>query len=145
MEKALAFLLPLNETVLDPSAVKCVQAAPICGYCKLCTGYFEPQPISLNTAAENQLSGALGRLFALAENYPQLKANQNYLALQEELTSTENKISFARQYYNDEVNRLNAAVQSFPSNIIAAQFGFKNAEFFEVEVPEERQAPQVKF
>ena len=96
-------------------------------------------------AAENMLTSTLRSLMAVSENYPNLKADQTMLRLQEELTSTENKISFARQYYNDEVNRLNAAVQSFPSNVIAAQFGFKNAEFFEVEVPEERTVPQVKF
>ncbi len=96
-------------------------------------------------AAENMLTSTLRSLMAVSENYPNLKADQTMMRLQEELTSTENKISFARQYYNDEVNRLNTAVQSFPSNVIAAQFGFKNAEFFEVEVPEERKAPQVKF
>ncbi len=96
-------------------------------------------------AAENMLTSTLRSLMAVSENYPNLKADQTMMRLQEELTTTENKISFARQYYNDEVNRLNTTVQSFPSNIIAAQFGFKNAEFFEVEVPEERKAPQVKF
>lgn len=96
-------------------------------------------------AAENMLTSTLRSLMAVSENYPNLKADQTMMRLQEELTSTENKISFARQYYNDEVNRLNTAVQSFPGNIIAAQFGFKSAEFFQVEIPEERQAPQVKF
>ena len=96
-------------------------------------------------AAENMLTSTLRSLMAVSENYPNLKADQTMMRLQEELTTTENKISFARQYYNDEVNRLNTAVQSFPSNVIAAQFGFKNAEFFEVELPEERKAPQVKF
>ena len=95
--------------------------------------------------AENQLSQTLGRLFALAEAYPQLKANQNFLALQEELTSTENKISFSRQYYNDSVLRYNNLTQTFPSNIIAGMFGFKQAEFFQVEAPAEREVPTVKF
>jgi LemA protein len=95
--------------------------------------------------AENQLSATLGRLFALAENYPQLKANQNFLALQEELTSTENKISFSRQYYNDSVLRYNNQIQSFPSNMVAGMFGFKQAEFFEVAAPAEREVPVVKF
>ncbi len=96
-------------------------------------------------AAENMLTSTLRSLMAVSENYPNLKADQTMMRLQEELTTTENKISFARQFYNDEVNRLNTTVQAFPSNIIAAQFGFKVADFFQVEVPEERQAPQVKF
>ncbi|MFN3412468.1 MAG: LemA family protein [Thermoanaerobaculum sp.] len=94
---------------------------------------------------ENLLSQALRSLFAVAENYPDLKANQNFLALQEELTSTENKIAFARQYYNDSVLRLNNLIQMFPSNIIANQFGFKPEVFFELEAPQERQRPEVKF
>jgi len=96
-------------------------------------------------AAENNLSGALGRLFALAENYPQLKANQNYLALQEELTSTENKISFSRQFYNDSVLKYNNQLQSFPSNVIAGMGGFKTVDYFQVTAPEEREVPTVKF
>ena len=95
--------------------------------------------------AEGGLSQALGRLFAVAEAYPDLKANQNFLALQEELTSTENKISFARQFYNDSVLRYNNQTQMFPSNIIASMAGFKAAEFFEVTVPEEKKAPKVSF
>ncbi|MBI5869837.1 MAG: LemA family protein [Actinobacteria bacterium] len=85
--------------------------------------------------AENMLTGALKSLFAVAENYPDLKANQNVSQLQEELTSTENKISFARQLYNDVVMYFNNKVQTFPSNIIAGAFGFKAREYFEV--PEE--------
>ena len=96
-------------------------------------------------AAENALTSTLRSLMAVSENYPNLKADQNMMRLHEELTTTENKISFARQFYNDEVNRLNAMVQSFPTNIMAAQFGFKTAEFFQLEIPEERQVPQVKF
>ena len=95
--------------------------------------------------AENQLSSTLGRLFALAEAYPQLKANQNFLALQEELTSTENKIGFSRQFYNDSVLRYNNRLQTFPSNIMAGMFGFKQAEFFEVTATAEREVPTVKF
>jgi LemA protein len=95
--------------------------------------------------AEGGLSGALSRLFAVAEQYPNLKANENFLALQEELTSTENKISFARQFYNDSVMTLNNKVQMFPSNIIASVSGFKAGEFFEVESAAERQAPKVSF
>ncbi len=95
--------------------------------------------------AENALSQTLRSLFAVAEAYPDLKANQNFLALQEELTSTENKISFARQYYNDATLRLNNRIQMFPSSIIAGMFNFQLEKFFEVEAPEDRQVPQVKF
>ena len=82
--------------------------------------------------AENVLSGAMGRLFAVMEAYPDLKANQNVGRLMEELTGTENKISFARQFYNDSVMSLNNMVQSFPSNLIASSFGFKEGAYFEV-------------
>jgi len=95
--------------------------------------------------AETELSSALGRLLAVVENYPDLKANQNFLALQEELTSTENKISFSRQYYNDSVLSYNNRTQMFPSNIIASMTGFKASEFFEVSVAGEREAPKVTF
>ena len=95
--------------------------------------------------AEGGLSQALGRLFAVAEAYPELKANQNFLALQEELTSTENKISFARQFYNDTVLRFNNQTQMFPSNIVAGMAGFKASEFFEVTVPEEKNPVKVSF
>jgi len=94
---------------------------------------------------EGELSQALGRLLAVAEAYPELKANQNFLALQEELTSTENKISFSRQYYNDSVLRYNNKIQMFPSNVIAGMFNFKQSEFFETNVPEEREPPKVQF
>ena len=95
--------------------------------------------------AEGELSAALARLLAVAEAYPDLKANQNFLALQEELSSTENKISFSRQFYNDSVLGLNNQVQMFPSNIVASMTGFKNGEFFEVTVTNEREAPKVSF
>ncbi len=94
--------------------------------------------------ANNQLSETLKTLFAVVENYPDLKANQNFLRLQEELAHTENKISFARQFYNDVVMDYNNRVQMFPSSIIAGMFGFKLAEFYTV--PEaEREAPKVQF
>ena len=95
--------------------------------------------------AEGELSGALSRLLVVVERYPDLKANQNFLALQEELTSTENKISFSRQYYNDSVLRYNNQTQMFPSSIIAGMTGFKTGEFFEVTIAEEREAPKVSF
>ncbi len=96
-------------------------------------------------AAENVLSGALRQLFALSESYPDLKANQNFRDLQEELTSTENKIGFARQHYNNTVETYNNRVQSFPTVLVAGMFGFQAAEFFEMENPAEREAVKVKF
>ena len=95
--------------------------------------------------AEGELSSVLSRLLAVVENYPDLKANQNFLALQEELASTENKISFSRQFYNDSVLRYNNQTQMFPSNIIASMTGFKASEFFEVTLAAEREAPKVSF
>jgi len=95
--------------------------------------------------AEGELSSVLSRLLAVVENYPDLKANQNFLALQEELASTENKISFSRQFYNDSVLRYNNQTQVFPSNIVASMTGFKASEFFEVTLAAEREAPKVSF
>ena len=95
--------------------------------------------------AEGELGAALGRLFAVAESYPDLKASQNFLALQEELTSTENKISFSRQFYNDTVLKLNNQIQMFPSSIVAGMTGFKAGEFFETTAAEERAAVKVSF
>ena len=96
-------------------------------------------------AAEAGLTGALGRLFAVSESYPDLKASTNCLALQEELTSTENKISFSRQFYNEAVMRMNNRVQMFPGNIIAGMFNFTVEKFFEIEDEAERAAPKVDF
>jgi LemA protein len=92
--------------------------------------------------AENQLTAGLGRLLAVMENYPQLKSDQSVLRLQEELTTTENQISFARQAYNDLVMRLNTRIETFPTNLIASQFGFKEAEFFKA-APEDQAVPKV--
>ncbi len=95
-------------------------------------------------AAETQVSGTLGRLFALAESYPDLKANQNMLALQEELTSTENKVAFARQAYNDAVMTYNTQRELFPASLIAGLGGFAPATLFEIESPKEREAPECR-
>ena len=95
--------------------------------------------------AEQQLGGALMKFFAVAESYPDLKANQNFLALQEELSSTENKIGFARQFYNDSVMFYNTKIQSVPTNIIANMCGFKEEKLFGLESPEEREVPKVSF
>jgi LemA protein len=95
-------------------------------------------------AAENQITTGLGRLLAVIENYPQLKADENVLKLQEELTTTENQIAFARQSYNDVVLDLNTRIQSFPTNLIADNFGFKAAEYFKG-APEDAAVPKVDF
>jgi LemA protein len=94
-------------------------------------------------AKEDMLSSALGKLFALVENYPTLKSNENVLQLHEELTSTENKISFARQFYNDIATKFNIAQQVFPANMIASIFNFTAAELFEIKVATEREVPAV--
>jgi LemA protein len=97
------------------------------------------------SGAEAQLGGALGRLFALSEAYPDLKANQNMMQLTEELTSTENKIAFARQAYDDAVMVYNTSRETFPNVVLAGMFGFLPAELFKVEDPTERNAPKVSF
>lgn len=94
---------------------------------------------------EGMLSGALGNLLAVAENYPDLKASQNFAELQTSLAEVEEQVQFARRYYNGAVRDLNIAVESFPSNLIANAFGFKQAEFFELADPGDRAVPQVKF
>ncbi|MCL6624118.1 MAG: LemA family protein, partial [Fimbriimonadales bacterium] len=91
------------------------------------------------------LTRALGGLFALAENYPQLKASENMARLQEELASTENKIAFARQFYNDSVMEYNTKVEQFPSNILAALFNFRKRELFEIDLPEAREPVRIQF
>jgi LemA protein len=105
----------------------------------------DPNAMKQLNGAESQLSGTLGRLFALAEAYPDLKANQNMLNLQEELTSTENKVSFARQAYNDSVMQYNNMRESFPTVIVASLFGFSQADQFEITDIGERQSPKVNF
>jgi LemA protein len=92
---------------------------------------------------EGQLSQALGRLLAVAENYPTLKSNDNVKMLQEELSATENKVGFARQFYNDIATNFNTAQQVFPANLFAAAFGFKPAELFEITTPADRDVPVV--
>jgi LemA protein len=93
-------------------------------------------------AAENQITAGLGRLLAVMENYPQLKSDQKVLKLQEELTTTENQIAFSRQAYNDSVMQLNTRIESFPTNLIASNFGFKQAEYFQG-APEDQAVPKV--
>jgi LemA protein len=96
-------------------------------------------------SVESALSGALGRLMAVAEAYPDLKASQNFVDFQNALEEIENELSMSRRYYNGAVRNLNVAVESFPSNLVARQFGFSQAEFFEIEDPAERAVPKVSF
>ncbi len=105
----------------------------------------DPSSMQELAAAEGNLSGALGRLMMISESYPDLKANENMLALQEELTSTENKVSFSRQAYNDSVTIYNTTREMFPANVIAGSFGFGEAQLFVVDDEAERTAPKVEF
>jgi LemA protein len=105
----------------------------------------DPSAMQKLGAAEGALGGAMGRMFALMENYPDLKANQNMLALQEELSSTENRISFARQAFNDAVTAFNTGREVFPSNIIAGMFNFNEASLFEIDDDAQREVPKVSF
>jgi LemA protein len=105
----------------------------------------DPSAIKGLMGAETALTGALGKLFALSEAYPDLKANQNMAQLSEELSSTENKIAFARQAFNDAVMRYNTEREKFPNNMIAAPFNFREAQLFEIETAEQREAPKVSF
>lgn len=98
-----------------------------------------------HSGAENMLTQAIGRLFAVAEAYPNLKANENFMQLQEELTSTENKIGFARQHYNRSASQYNETLAVFPNNIVGGMFNFQRMEFFELEDAAHREAPKVAF
>ena len=101
--------------------------------------------VSEASKAEGALGEALSKFMLVVENYPDLKANQNFMNVQEELTSTENKISFARQSYNDQVLGYNNKIQMFPSNIVAGMFAFTKRDFFEIEIAAEREVPKVDF
>ena len=105
----------------------------------------DPQAMKNLMGAEQSLSSSLGRLFALSENYPDLKANQNMMQLSEELTSTENKVAFARQAFNDAVMNYNTYREKFPNVIFAGALGFSPAQQFKIDSPEEREAPKVSF
>lgn len=109
------------------------------------TAFLNAGSVKEIAAAENMLSGALKSLFAVSENYPDLKASQNFMMLQEELAGTENKISYSRQRYNNTVMEYNNLVQKFPTNIIAGMFNYKLEEFFETENEEARKAVKVQF
>lgn len=105
----------------------------------------DPSAMAALAGAERALTGSLGRFFALAEAYPQLRANENMMALQEELSSTENRIAFARQGYNDAVMQYNTARESFPTNVVAGSFGFQDAALLALDSDEERAVPRLGF
>ena len=126
-------------------AVIAARNAASAGLKKAAADPSDPEAIRALAAAETSLSGTLGRLFALTEAYPDLKASTNMKALQEELSSTENKVAFSRQAFNDAVLGYNNSCQNFPSNLLANNFGFKAAEFLEIEAPEKRAVPKVSF
>lgn len=101
--------------------------------------------VAEKSAAESALSGALGNLFAVAENYPQLKASENFRALQDELSDVENKIAAARRFLNNAVAEYNTAIQQFPAALFAKSFGFAEAQMFELESPQDKEVPKVAF
>ena len=112
------------------------------------TSVLNAKGVKQTAEAENQFEGALKSLFAVAENYPDLKASQNFVELQKELVDTEDKIQASRRFYNGGVRDLNTKVQTFPNNVVAAMFGFKNRDFFEIDIAEQKEAEQpvdVKF
>ncbi|MBU4194284.1 MAG: LemA family protein [Actinobacteria bacterium] len=116
------------------------------GVTKARTALMNAQTVGENAQAEGLLDQALKNLFAVAEAYPDLKANQNFLALQEELTGTENKIAYARQFYNDSVMSYEVVRQAFPANVVAGMFKFtEKREYFEPETPDYKEVPKVSF
>ena len=126
-------------------AVVAARNAAVAGLKKAAADPTDASAIKELASAEATLGGTLGRLFALAEAYPDLKASQNMMQFQEELASTENKVAFARQAFNDFVMGYNNACQSFPQSLIANNFGFKEAEFLEIENEKARAVPEVSF
>ncbi len=142
VETAKAFLSHERETLEAVIAAR-NSAAGACEAAAADPG--NPDAMKSLASAEAGLSGVLGRFFALSEAYPDLKSNQNMMQLTEELSSTENKIAFARQAYNDSVMRYNNKCEMVPSNLIAGMFGFQRAEFFEIEAEGERAPVKVQF
>jgi LemA protein len=126
-------------------AVITARNAAVAGLKKAAAAPSDPEAIATLAAAEASVGGTLGRLFALAEAYPELKASQNMQQFQEELASTENKVAFSRQAFNDAVMSYNNARESFPSNFVANNFNFKAAAFLDIAQPEKRDVPKVSF
>ncbi|MBM5810664.1 MAG: LemA family protein [Gammaproteobacteria bacterium] len=126
-------------------AVIAARTAAVSGLKAAAANPGDPAAVQQLAGAENALTGALGRLFAVAEAYPDLKANRNMMQLSEELTSTENKVAFARQAFNDAVMSYNNARETFPSNVVAGMFHFVPAQLLEIESPQKREVPKVSF
>jgi LemA protein len=142
VETAKGYMKHERETL---EAVITARNAAVTGLKNAAANPGDPNAVQQLSGAENALSGALGRLFALAEAYPDLKANQNMMQLSEELTSTENKVAFARQAFNDAVMNYNNSREMFPNSIVANMFAFAPAQLLEIESPEKRAVPVVKF
>jgi len=142
VETAKGYMKHERETL---EAVITARNAAVTGLKNAAANPGDPNAVQQLSGAENALSGALGRLFALAEAYPDLKANQNMMQLSEELTSTENKVAFARQAFNDAVMNYNNAREMFPNSIVANMFAFLPAQLLEIESAEKRTVPVVKF
>ncbi|WP_116808335.1 LemA family protein [Steroidobacter cummioxidans] len=142
VETAKGYMKHERETL---EAVITARNAAVTGLKNAAANPTDPNAVQQLSGAENALSGALGRLFALAEAYPDLKANQNMMQLSEELTSTENKVAFARQAFNDAVMTYNNTREMFPNSIVANMFAFLPAQLLEIESPEKRAVPVVKF
>ncbi|MDX6766649.1 MAG: LemA family protein [Candidatus Methylacidiphilales bacterium] len=142
VETAKGYLKHERETL---EAVIAARASAVSANQKASSDPSDAAAIQGVASAEGNLQGALGRLLAVVESYPDLKANQNMMQLTEELTSTENKVAFARQAYNDSVLSYNTARETFPNNLLANFFGFQAAQLFEVANPAEREAPKVSF
>ena len=142
VETAKGYLKHERETL---EAVTAARTAAVNAQAAATAAPGDPAAMQQLSGAENMLTQTLGRLFALAEAYPDLKANQNMAQLSEELTSTENRVAFARQAFNDAVMSYNNKREVFPSNLLAGMFNFKPAALFETDDPQQRQAPQVSF
>ncbi|WP_129640956.1 LemA family protein [Peristeroidobacter agariperforans] len=142
VETAKGYMKHERETL---EAVITARNAAVVGLKNAAANPTDPNAVQQLSGAENALSGALGRLFALAEAYPDLKANQNMMQVSEELTSTENKVAFARQAFNDAVMTYNNSREMFPNSIVANMFSFLPAQLLEIESPEKRAVPVVKF
>jgi LemA protein len=142
VETARGYIKHERETL---EAVIAARNSAVSGLKRAAANPGDPSSVQQLAGAEAALNGALGRLFAVAEAYPDLKANQNMMQLSEELTSTENKVAFARQSFNDAVMNYNNLREMFPNSIVAGMFMFTPAQLLEIEAPEKRAVPQVKF